>query len=182
MSRPTFIFTLAFAALACDPTPATRVPDRLDFVLTDTGIGASMVAPERAHVEAGDGQVSIAAGDHFALSLTRGDLDLQAEQRRVIDDQRARLQEFLRHDQQLLLWRWGPSDAGRWYHFVYRNEIAGISYFCRSDPDTRFTRQAIDAMLRACKSVRFDDEPGLGKQVIDDGLFPTGSTAARDEP
>ncbi|MCA9708656.1 MAG: hypothetical protein KDK70_22600 [Myxococcales bacterium] len=123
-----------------------------ELSLEDAGLDAKLQAPEGAKALEDLGAYVVSAGEGFQLQINTGSADLVASKKEIEANPVNKLKGFVSESETELVYETEVSGKSE-FHFVMNLELDGAKYNCEDKKGTPFTKDDIDAMIAACKSM-----------------------------
>jgi len=136
-----------------DAKPEPAKPVKLAKVsLEDSGLDATLQAPEGAKVAEEFGAYTVKAGESFQLEIHASAADLAARKKEITDNTVNKLKKFVTESETALVYETEVMGKGE-FHFVSNKELDGAKYYCEDTKGRAFTQAEIEAMVAACDSL-----------------------------
>ena len=146
------------------PQPPREDVDYIDIDLTEAGMGAKIVAPSEASVDADDDAVHVRGGSDFDMIVRRGGTDLWALRCELASERVPALVRFHITRPGLLTYEVEGLGGSR-FHFAATGKAGGEAYTCRSSGDGVTELSRLDGMIRACESVDFTTSEAARSEI-----------------
>lgn len=138
---------------AADAKPEPAKPVKLASAsLEDTGLDATIQAPEGAKLAEEFGAFTVKAGETFQLEIHTGPVDLAARKKEIEGNTINKLKKFHTESETALVYETEVMGKTE-FHFVSNKEIDGGKYNCEDTKGKAFSKADVDAMLAACDSL-----------------------------
>lgn len=136
-----------------DAKPEAAKPVKLAKIsLEDSGMDATLSAPEGAKIAEEFGAFTVKAGDAFQLEIHTGTAKMDARKKEIESNTVQKLKTFHTDSETELLYETEVMGKTE-FHFVTNMEVDGAQYHCEDTKGKAYARADIDAMVAACKSL-----------------------------